>query len=116
MTIWRWARDGNWKEQRTARWRSSPRAALDLLKYQRDQQIKKFKPDEAAPPEVVDALFKLNKVIEQMQEPLGGPDAMLDVMGRYIKFIMAHGSPEAVAALRQWTEKFLAEEQHRYGG
>jgi hypothetical protein len=116
MTIWRWAREGNWKERRSARWRESPRAALDLLKRQRELQIATITPDKPAAPEVIDALHKLNRVIEQMEEPLEGPDAMLDVMGRFTRFIMAHGSPEAIAALREWLEKFLNEERRRYGG
>jgi len=125
-TVQRWARDGKWMERRRRRRIESPMASLELLKRERDRLIQKLggeppptgeqpaKPKADDTLQTVSALQKLTQTIEKMesqQELEIGP--MLDVFARFAEFIATRADAADRAVIREWTEKFLDEEQRK---
>ena len=104
----------------------SPMASLELLKRQRDKLITTIGDKSPATPDAqtsgdkspadsatLETLNKINRAIEKMEPQIESVDAMLDVFARFAEFIATHADADACAVIREWTEKFLNEEQRR---
>jgi hypothetical protein len=97
----------------------SPMASLELLRRERDRLIQTFaaKPsangEPPADPATLETLNKINRAIEKMEPQTESVDAMLDVFARFAEFVATHADAAACAVIREWTEKFLNEEQRR---
>ena len=105
-TLARWSKDGEWVRKRAERNRESPQASIDKLKRQRELQITALG-DGVASAEQIDALYKLNLMIEKMEASTGAIGPMLDTMGRFAEFVAANAQPEDCALLRDWIEKWF---------
>ena len=110
----KWSKAGDWVKKRAERQRESPQAALDLLKRQREIQIQAIGGEKQADAGAIDALHKLNQVIEKMEAGVAAIGPTLDVVGRLAEYVMrSTDDPTHITIMREWIEKFLAEERRR---
>lgn len=113
-TLAKWSKSGQWVKKRAERQRESPEASLNRLKRQRELQVAALGDETVAGAEAIDALYKLNLLIEKMEASAEAIGPTLDVIGRFADFVMRHtDDPTRVEVLREWMEKFLAEERRR---
>ena len=93
----KWSTQGEWVKKRRERQRESPQAALDILKRQRELQIKTIGTETLAAPTEIDALHKLTQLIEKMESRIEAIGPMLDVMCRFAQFV-ARATPTRTPA------------------
>ncbi len=111
----RWSRRGEWMRKRREWQHESPRAALDILKRQREKQMAAIRDNTAAAaPEAIDALNKISLVIEKLESHVEAIGPMLDTLERFAEFVGARADAEECAVLYKWTEKFLDEQRRKY--
>ena len=114
VSLAQWAHKGDWMKKRQERQRESPQAALDVLKNQRDLQMKAMGDDEVAAPEAINSLNKITLLIEKLESHVEAIGPMLDTLDRFAQFVGANADAEECAVLYKWTEKFLDEERRKH--
>jgi len=112
-TLVLWSRKGGWVKRRQEFQRESPQAALDILKGQRELQIKDIHQTKVATPEAIDALHKLTMLIDKMESRTEAIGPMLDTFERFAQFVGANADDADLAVISDWTEKFLDELRRR---
>ena len=112
-TVASWSKEGGWFQRRREHERGSSQAALDVLQHQRELLIAEIGIENRAPAEVIDTLHKLTMSIDKMESRLEGIGPMLDVVGRFARFVAAHADRAECLVVRNWIEKFLSEERRK---
>jgi hypothetical protein len=114
-TVQAWSKEGGWVQRRQDHQRGSSEATLDLLKNQRELLVAKIAVDKVAPADKIDTLHKLTMSIEKMESRMEAVGPMLDVIGRFARYVAANSERDECLVVRKWIEKYLNAEQRKSG-
>ncbi|MGD1001867.1 MAG: hypothetical protein ABSA67_14325 [Candidatus Brocadiia bacterium] len=113
-TLARWSSKADWMRKRLEWQYESPRAALDILKKQRQFHMDAVGKKAAATPEALEALNKITLLVERLESHVEAIGPMLDTLERFAQFVGARAESEECAVLYKWTEQFLDEQRRKH--
>jgi len=114
-TLAEWSKEGGWVQRRQDHQRGSSEATLDLLKHQRELLVETISVDKPANAGDIDTLHKLTMSIEKMESRMEAVGPMLDVIGRFARYVAANSERAECLVVRKWIEKYLNAEQRKSG-
>jgi hypothetical protein len=114
-TLGDWSKQEKWVQRRSERQQGSSQSALNVLIRQRELLITTIGVENQADAEQIDKLHKLTVAIEKIESRQEAVGPMLDIIGRFARFVTANAGAADCEVVRTWIEKFFDEEQRKNG-